>query len=333
VPDHASATLPGLGGFLPFELPEIAPESRPLMPAGGSLINTGRNALLFIARALGASTVHLPILGCDTLASALGRDGMAISWYRCGRDLLPERLPPARTDELVVVTDLFGLVRPQVEQIATDHSGVVLDLTHSVLDSSSTSSPWFASYRKTIGLADGALAVVRGVHSTELEPDESAARYLPRLERIDRSPEAALAAVREAEAELDRRPVLGMSKLTEHLLASVDRDDVSRRRRRNAALYDDLLRPAGLLPHPSFDSSDGTPFSWPLITEDPSLVTRLHSLGVYVPVLWPHVPVCAGPASDEAWVAQNVVHLPVDQHMGVLDIGEVARRVRLAVTS
>jgi len=330
VSDHASATLPGLGGFLPLELPEPAHENRLPLPAGGSLINTGRNALLFIAQALDAQRVHLPVLGCDSLAVPLRRAGIAVDWYRCGRDLLPFELPRARPGELVVVTDMFGLVREHVECIADSHPGVVLDLTHSVLDAVETSAPWFASYRKTAGLADGALAVVHGIQNCELERDTSTDRYLPRLERIDRSPEAALESMRNVEAGLDAVPLRAMSCLTERLLSSIDRDDVARRRIRNAGLYDDLLTPLGLR---SSGRSPGTPFSWPLLGGEPGLARRLHELGVYVPVLWPDVAQRVGPRSDEAWVVDHLVHLPVDQHLTILDIGEVARRVQLAVAT
>jgi hypothetical protein len=48
---------------------------------------------------------------------------------------------------------------------------------------------------------------------------------------------------------------------------------------------------------------------------------------VYAPVLWPDVATRAGEHSDEAWMSRHCVPLPVDQHLDILAVGELARRV------
>lgn len=307
---------------MPFEIPP----ARPLeLPHGAQLVNTGRNALRLLVRQHGARRVHLPMLGCGVLGDALAADGVEVAWYRIGCDLRPLQLPAPRPRELVVLCDLFGVTGDDVGVLAEAHAATVLDLTHSVLDPRPGDRPWFASYRKTFGLTDGAIAVTPGAAPVELEHDISADRYLGRLRRLDEGPELGRPAHLAAEAELDGAPVRAMSRLSSHLLSSIDQAGAAARRAENFALLDQLLPDHGV------ERFGGTPscgpFTWPLKSPVAGLHTRLHDVGVFAPVLWPDVPRRAGPSSDETWVTRHCVPLPVDHHLAAAEMRDLADRV------
>ena len=322
---HAQTTLPGLGGFLPLELPRVSADRAIATPHAATYVNSGRNALLLIAQTSRARKVYLPMLGCGVLAQPLTRNGIEVGWYRVGRDLLPAQLPAPRAGELVVLTDLYGLVGADARSLAAAHGNAVLDLTHSSLDPAPCLGPWFASYRKMLGFADGAVAVIAGVDVPVLELDHSAARLAARLERVDQSPEAALAGYQAAEADLDDAPLLAMSNLTAALLSGVDQVDVAATRWRNYQLLEKLLRPAGVQRHGPDPSTP--PFCWLLRSSVPGLHAALYDQKIYAPKLWPDVAGRAGAESDEAWVSEHCIPLPVDQHLSMLDVEEIARRV------
>lgn len=326
MPAHAPTTLPGIGGFLPLELPATStPDGSLETPPGAVHVNSGRNALLLIASGRSASRVHLPMLGCGSLAEPLERHDIDVSWYRVGRDLLPVDLPPPRPDELVVLCDIHGMVGDSVRELACDRPDAVLDLSHAAVAPGLVDTPWFASYRKMFGVADGAVAVLPGVPIPPLETDRSTDRYLARLQRHDEGPEVARPALIEAEKAIDNAPLQAMSHLTRRILAGVDREAVAVARRRNFDLLDELLTPAGIT---RIAGDPGrAPFCWPLLSPSPCLHARLHEAGVYAPVLWPDVATRAGEHSDEAWMSRHCVPLPVDQHLDILAVGELARRV------
>lgn len=323
--DSSSSTPVGLGGFLPFELPTVAVDRRVMVPEGAWLVNTGRNALRLIARSMGATSAHLPMLGCDVLADALTAEGLDVSRYRIGRDLLPVDLPPECDNAMVVLTDIYGMVGNEVRALAERRSDAVLDLTHAVLATAPSDIPWFASYRKMLGLADGAVAHVPGRARPCLDVDCSSHRYLPRLSRLDVGPELARAAYLSIEADLDGVPPRIMSPLTERLLHSVDAVSVAAARTRNFDILDHLLAAAGIARLPG--SPGAAPFCWPLVTPTADCHPRFHDAGVYAPRLWPEVVERAGNGSPEGWIVEHCVPIPVDHQLDEADMNDLAERI------
>ena len=322
MPSSSTRSRAPIGGFLPLELGARPPSKA---PADSTFVNSGRNALLLIATTYNATRVHLPMLGCDALAAPLHREGIEVSWYPIGRDLLPAQLPTPSADALVVLCDIYGVVGGPIRRLAASHPGSVLDLTHASLTPANTDRPWFASYRKMLGLADGAIAVTPGGDPAPLERDHSSHRYLGRLRRHDVGPRAARAEHLIAEAELDDAELMAMSPLTERLLESVDVATAAAARRRHFERLDRALGARGIQ---RFGGAvpEG-PFAWPLKAASPGLHKRLHSKGLFVPKLWPDVAQRAGAQRDETWVAEHCVPLPIDHHLSSADVDEVARRV------
>jgi len=138
------------------------------------------------------------------------------------------------------------------------------------------------------------------------------------LKRIDLSPEEGYDDFRKCSEMFRTLPIRYMSKFTKRMMASIDYQDATQKRRRN---YEFLHRSLG----GQKLSPGDVPMIFPYITKAGGgiLRKRLIQNKVFVAKYWPNVDLWAGENATETWMANNILPLPIDQRYGLDDMAKI----------
>ena len=260
--------------------------------------------------------VLVPRFTCATVWEPLGRIGLPGVPYGVALSLEPLLPEDAGEDDVLLLTDYFGVSGEMVMRVASSFPGlVVVDATMALFSRYGgmrlPAAKWasFYSLRKFAGVPDGGVAVA----SFEIPLPEAVAssehRVEPLLRRRDGGAWAALAAGEAAEAELSA-PASRMSRLTRRLVQQVDWESIDARRRENYAQLHAALGPINRLTLP--ETLPHGPFCYPLLSGIPGLRDDLIDRGVALPLLWPEVIENCPAESSENELARSLLPLPLD---------------------
>lgn len=339
-----------MGGILPWEWPKNDAEERACLeeqaaerPHGNPLGFAGfreshRCAMLHCGRAAwecvlrgemerrermglpGIRRVLMPRFTCSTVWEPLRRLGLRGETYGISRSLEPVLPADAGEEEVLLLTDYFGVSADTVRRAGMGFPGlVVVDATMAFFARYDglwpEARPWAAYYsvRKFAGVPDGGVAVASFDLPLPVEFSRSGERVRPLLLRRDHGAVAAAKASEAAEAGLSG-PALRMSGLTRLLVQRVDWERVNRRRCENYARLHEALGRINRLSLPA--RVQHGPFCYPLLSGIPGLRDELVDAGVALPLLWPEVIEACPPESAENEVARSLLPLPLDHRYG-----------------
>lgn len=307
-----------IGGFFGLELGEVG--NFPYAEgANCAWLSSGRAAWECLLRSMPRpARVWVPRFTCDTVLQPLHRLGLPVLRYELGPDWLPQLPEPVRGDDLLLLTNYFGLTGEAVETAAARHAcPCVVDAT-TALFAPPGQLPTFYSLRKFAGVPDGGVACAPFPLSLPAEEDRSAARAFSLLQRIEEGAAAALPASERAEAELGAAP-RRMSPLTRALLRSIDWQRIAAARLRNYAELHAALAPLNrwdALP----SEAPSPPFCYPLVSGIPGLRDELVEAGLALPFFWPEVVRDTSPDSPANALARQLLPLPLDQRYAAAEI-------------
>ena len=312
------------GGFFGLELEPV--DNFPYEESACcAWVSSGRAALECLLRSMPRpARAWVPRFTCDTVLQPLRRLGIPVRRYELGeawQPLLPE---PARRDELLLLTNYFGLTGAAVEAAAAAHPGpCVVDATTALYYTPPAHLPAFYSLRKFAGVPDGGVARAPFPLSLPAEEDRSAARAFSLLQRIEEGAEAALPASERAEAELSAA-ARRMSPLTRALVRSIDWQRIAAARLRNYAELHAALAPLNHWALPA--AAPSAPFCYPLVSGIPGLRDELVEAGLALPLFWPEVIRDTTPAAPANILARRLLPLPLDQRYTA---AEILRRMQI----
>ena len=124
---------------------------------------------------------------------------------------------------------------------------------------------------------------------------------------------------------LTDQPILGMSKLTQALLNSIDYNGVKRRRRANYLRLDNELSKFNIIKLPIDNYM--VPMVYPFLTKYTGLKQKLIAEGIYVATYWPNVYGWVESSSVEFRFAEYLVPLPVDQRLGQKELSYMINKI------
>ncbi len=295
----------------------------------GQTFDTIRSALLALLPHLAPSgrktTLWFPVFVCPSVHEVMPHlgDRIEICPYSISPNLEPLGLTPESGD-LVYHYSVFGLNPPD------DTPGLIVDNAHALFAPPVAGQHTVYSARKFIGLADGA-SLNSSVTVDPAPPRviDAAANFL--LLRPDQGPEAGYGAFKSWEETVFTGAVNGMSHLSQKLLRSSDFEEVRTRRRENCEILHDALGGSNQLGTQitrAFLDPGFVPFSYPYLIDDGTrLRSDLISQQIYTPTLWAELIEQTGLSAFERHLAQNCVHLPIDQRYGPKDMKRIVDAV------
>lgn len=302
-----------IGGYIGLELRQGTHYHANALP-----LNTGRNCFEYILKLRGYKHVLLPYYTCEVMLEPLRKLGISYSFYAIDPGLEPATLPVLHDKEAFVYTNYYGLKQHAVEQLAKHYGPrLIVDNSQAFFAPRINGIDTFYTARKFFGVADGAYVYADTPLDIELPRDESCSRMSHLLTRIDTCAESGYGDYLLHEEQLCNQPIKSMSRLTEHILCSIDYEQVRQRRITNYMVLERALYGSNKL---SLDASESVPMVYPYWTENgDTLRDELRQQRIYIAKYWKNVLDWNSPALERS-LANDLLALPVDQRYTPADI-------------
>lgn len=286
-------------------------------------LNLGRNAFEYILRTRGIKRIYLPWYICDVMIKPVQRLGIDHNFYH-----INERLEPVfdsralQSDEYFLYVNYFGLKDKFIRVLTREVSNLIIDNAPAFFSEPVRGVDTFYSPRKFLGVPDGAYLYTDKKSEQEPEQDFSYKRFGHLIGRIDIGAESSFQLFRENESLLKDQPIKRMSKITHHLLGSIDYRNIIVRRRENFAVLHDAL--GGINQLEISPDNSAVPMVYPLLVQNGSELKRiLTDKKVFVATYWSSIKEAAAAESFEYFLADNLVSLPVDQRYSTGDMRRI----------
>jgi hypothetical protein len=256
------------------------------------------------------------------------RLGIPTAFYSINELLEPNDLPSLQEGEAMLYTNYFGLKDQYCDFLAANHPNVILDCTQALFYVPCAAVDAFYSYRKFVGVADGAFAhLADNARLPDRLPSSTSAELCSHLlMRRDAGAEAGYPAFQQNDRALSNRTLSAMSTLTRQHLQSLDLGAVAVVRTKN---YETLHGLLGAQNRAAFvPGSSSGPLCYPFYATDPELRNYLLSQSIFVARYWPNVLQWTDESQTEHRLTRHLIHLPVDQRYSAADMAYIAQHVK-----
>ncbi len=278
----------------------------------GIKLNSARNAFRYILRALAIKKIAVPNYTCPVVIEAAVSEGCELIRYDVGLDFLPSI--EFDEDVNVLYTNYFGVNGHNVDMLLQKYRNLIIDNSQSFY-SKPKGIASFYSPRKFFGLPDGGIAYCHKKLGEELQKDISYTRCSHLLKRVDIGAENAYDDFRKNDRDLDDKPILTMSLLTDLLMSNIDFESIKKRRLSNFKFLSESLDQKYQL------ADDDVPMVFPYVCNmnNRNLREKLIQNKIYVARYWPNV--------DSALV-DIIIPLPIDQRYDIYDMSKIVNIIK-----
>jgi len=307
-----SLSTDALGGYIELELP--VQDQHWL--ANAYKFNSARAALTSLIAQLTIKEVWLPRYLCDSIINTFDGGKVQLKFYELAEDFTIKSELSLGEHSLLLYVNYFGVCTEQALCVISQYGAnkVVIDNSQAMFCDPLETLATIYSPRKFFGLPDGGLLYSDDprIKQPENRDNTSETRMGHLISRLTNSPEKAYQKYLEAEQAIADLPVLGISKLTERLLHSVDYEAAKIVRARNARhLHDHLVKYNQL--DLNFDDTIA-PLCYPFLPNvNAAKWIELIKNRVFVPSYWPEVLTRVEEGSFEWDLVTNGLFLPCDQ--------------------
>ena len=306
-----------IGGYL-----ELERFGGTLFHENALALSSGRACLSYLIEQREIRKIALPDYNCDVVAAVCRAHGVQTRFYRIGEDLRPTD-PGTEDGEWLYLVNAYGqLSETELRDCAARFPRLIVDNAHAYFMPPLPGVDTLYTCRKFLGVADGGF-LYTDAPGRELPEDQSLERMAFVLGRFERGAGEFYAASARNNDELPAEPKR-MSALTENLLRAVDYERVITRRTENCRTLHRALEKYNRLP---FRPVEGA-YMYPLrVAKGRELRQYLIEQKIYVPMLWPNVPLEQPPESPACRLAEQIVPLPCDQRYGPEEMAAVIEAV------
>jgi len=307
-----SLSTDALGGYIELELP--VQDQHWL--ANAYKFNSARAALTSLIAQLTIKEVWLPRYLCDSIINTFDGGKVQLKFYELAEDFTIKSELSLGEHSLLLYVNYFGVCTEQALCVISQYGAnkVVIDNSQAMFCDPLETLATIYSPRKFFGLPDGGLLYSDDprIKQPENRDNTSETRMGHLISRLTNSPEKAYQIYLEAEQAIAGLPVLGISKLTERLLHSVDYEAAKIVRARNARhLHDHLVKYNQL--DLNFDDTIA-PLCYPFLPNvNAAKWIELIKNRVFVLSYWPEVLTRVEERSFEWDLVTNGLFLPCDQ--------------------
>lgn len=275
----------------------------------GVPLNSGRNALRYVLRALDIKKIAIPRYTCPVVWDVLTEENIEFSLYNLDEKMLPI-LDGLSEDCFILANNYFGVCGKNIETLSQKFKKLIVD------DSQSFYAPkmglaQFNSPRKFFAVSDGGFAICDKKLSEELPRGVSWDRCLHLLKRVDLGSDAAYPDYSKNESLISEFPFARMSRLTERMLKASDVNGAKKIRLENFSVLHAELSKKNLFKFALSDSD--VPMAYPLLIENPDLRKKLIDNKIFVASYWPNMEKYSSEKSFELYLKKFLIPLPIDQ--------------------
>jgi hypothetical protein len=308
-----------IGGYFEFEM-----ASGNCYHSSAIGLNSGRNALEFVLKALKIKKLYLAYFSCEVVLEPVNKLEIPYEFYCIDENLEPIFDFTKLIDgDAFIYTNYFGLKDLFVKNISVKCDHLIIDNAQAFFSKPINSIPTIYSPRKFFGVPDGGYLYCDKNTDEIYNQGHSFGLFSHLLKRIDTSVEDGYFDFLLNEKSISNQPIERMSKLTSSILDSINYVEVAKRRIANYLFLDNLLNGKNKL-NLKLDTSS-VPHSFPFWTEDSKLRQILLDNKIYTPKYWPNVIEWAPKGSLESRLCNEVVYLPIDQRYGIKEMNEMLK--------
>lgn len=294
-------------------------------------LNYGRNALELILVEGGFNKVYLPIFTCDVILEPIRKLGIKYSFYRINQHLEPIfDFSDLQENEAFLVNNYFGLKRKYVVDLGREVNNIIIDNAQDFFIKLPNSCWSFNSARKFFGVPDGAYLTGCTKVKIDIPRQESTDKIMPLILRIEKGAKKGYACFQQKEEIISTDKIKLMSTISERILQNVNYQDVITIRNKN---FEYLHSKLNKLNNLSIQiESDFVPFTYPFfVSSGKSLRKKLIEKEIYTPIYWPNVFKWCEEGDFEFELAENIVHLPIDQRYNLNDMKKIYNYVSIFI--
>ena len=285
-------------------------------------VNSARNALLYILRALSARKLYIPCYLCDSVSRALEREGFPYGYYAVGKDFMPEFDLPLDDGEYLYVVNYFGQISDtQAAALKEKHKNVILDNVQAFFQRPANGLDTVYSCRKFFGVSDGGYAATTARLQEPLPADVSMERMKHVLGRYEGTASGYYPDFVRNEEAFYSMNLRQMSRLTRNILGAVDYESIREKREANFRTLHGRLKDR----NPLRLTVPVGPYAYPFYC--PGGMTLKKALAhrkIYVATLWPDAIPFGGLAKE---YSENILPLPCDQRYGESDMEHIVEEL------
>lgn len=307
-----------IGGYFELELP-----MHEELHSQALALNSGRFCLEYILRCRRYSKVYIPFYTCDSVLEPVLKLGAAYEFYHISSDYSIKDELMLSDGEALIYTNYWGIKSAYCRELAVKYGPkLILDYTQAFFADPIDGIDTFYSCRKFFGVPDGGYLYTDAPCDFELQQDQSFDRMESLIKRIDDSPEAGYEAFRRSSDCFHDMNIRLMSKFTKRMMAAIDYNAVSVRRRENFNYLREHLGGMEL-------AGTDVPMIFPYLVQDgPRLRNFLINSRVFVAKYWPNVEKWAGEHACETKMSDNILPLPVDQRYGIEEMKYIVNLIK-----
>lgn len=214
-----------IGGYFGLECGE-----NPLYYEDGIYLNSCRNALRYLIRALGINKIFVPYYTCHVVYEAIKAEHCDIEFYHIDNELMPE--VDFKTDSFILYNNYFGISGKRVKQLANIYPNLIVDNAQAFYSEIYGRAAIY-SPRKFFGLPDGGILRGKDIPILNLKTSTSYDVCSHLLKRLDLGPQEGYEDFIENDKTLGNYEICLMSPVTSSLMKNVNYYEASQRRLQN----------------------------------------------------------------------------------------------------
>lgn len=315
--------MKSIGGFFSLELPINSKGE--LYPTAIKL-NSGRACLEYVLRLHNYSKIYLPFYTCQVVLDTIQKVGMEYEFYHVNTCLEIANPINIGHNEVLLYTNYFGLKDDYIIKLSKKFHNFILDNSQAFFFKPIEGFDSFNTCRKFFGVADGAYLFTTLNSKLDIPQGFSSNRMNFLLDRLDKSPEEAFSEFHDSEKLIDCGCMTKMSKITQAIMSSIDYETIAKRRFNN---FTRLHQQLGNVNELSCTLKKGeVPMVYPFLMKNNDILrAKLIAHRVYVAKYWPNVEEWAGKETYDAYLANNLLPLPIDQRYDNTDMDYILKLI------
>lgn len=310
-----------IGGFFELEIPKgngsYHPNAIPL--------TNGRACLALILKNKNFNKVYVPFYCCDALFEPLDVLGIDYEFYHINDKFEINNDIDVKDNELLIYINYFGIKNDYCEHLINQYNDkVIIDNTHCFFSKGYENTSSFTSARKYFGVPDGAYVYFKENSIVDYKENKEISIKHNLLRLVGEQKEAYNEYLKSEDCF--NSDVLGISKLSERILSSIDYQKVMNIRERNFKLLHERFEHTNKI---DFDGEVSL-FCYPLLLDKRIDLSLLHQKGIFIPVLWEDVNkrlLKMGKYRIEGDLVSHMLIVPIDQRLSVDDVIRVIREI------
>ncbi len=285
-------------------------------------LNSGRGCIAYLIEAEGIQSALLPDYMCDAVSQEFSRLNVAVETYHVNEVFEPDWLFSVKPGQWLYLNDYYGQLTDDCVWHAKEVSAgrLVVDETQGFFTLPRPGIRTLYTCRKYFGVPDGGFLYTPTLLQRKLDRDVSWKRMKHVLGRFEEGSAQFLPIAQENNDVFSTHGARQMSALTENLLRGIDYESAMRKRTENYEVLADALD----VINPLSLSIPNGPFAYPLLVGDGAQARKtLAKHGVFVPILWPNVPMSNNASQTAKQLAMNILPLPIDQRYGAEEMNHI----------